>query len=63
MKKAIYVFIAMLFISCKDASEEKYFQIKGDYHSSLDEIKIDFLKAVTEEEKAALMSRIPNTDE
>lgn len=62
MKNIVFTFFVLIFISCNDSSEEKYHQIKNNYHTALDELKNNFLKAVTEEEKMALMKKMPDNE-
>ncbi len=60
MRNVIFILFSLALVSCKDHSEERYYQIKNAYHIELNELKNDFLEAVTEEEKMALMEKMPD---
>ncbi len=62
MKNIIFILFIFIFIGCKDRSEEKYYQIKSEYHTALDDLRNEFFNAVTEEEKMALMKKMPDAD-
>lgn len=62
MKKLLFTLIALAFFSCNNISEEEYYQIKNNYHNKLDSAKEEFLTAITEQEKIALMEKMPDPE-
>lgn len=58
MRNLIFITILLSFVSCKDDSEEKYYQMKSDFNAALEEMWKNYQNATTQEEKIAAFEKV-----